>query len=251
MVPVGHEQFAGWRCANAHARPGVGLRQCRSHGENITSLSASTTYYYQAVAENSLGTTSGTIFSFATTPAPYFKWSPERLERCARATTGNTSTLSVTPWYGFTGAVSLSCAITPTAASDPPTCSVPTTVTISGATAQTATLTVNTTAATAMNQPASLPWRGAGGALLACVALLFVPLRRRSWLAMVAWAALFAATAGMGCGGEAAQLVEAVVAAEAEVEEERTPGRQLEPTLTIKGVSGGMTETGTVALTVQ
>ena len=220
---------------------------------NITSLSASTTYYYQAVAENSLGTTSGAIFSFATTPAPYFQMvTGAPLSVAPGATTGNTSTLSVTPWYGFTGAVSLSCAITPTAASDPPTCSVPTAVTISGTTAQTATLTVNTTAATAMNQPASLPWRGAGGALLACVALLFVPLRRRSWLAIVAWAALFAATAGMGCGGGSSTVGGGGSGGEAEVEEERTPGRQPGTyTVTITGVSGGMTETGTVALTVQ
>jgi len=214
---------------------------------NITTLSASTTYYYQAVAQNSLGTTSGAIFSFSTEPSPYFQMvTGAPLNVAPGATTGNTSTISVTPWYGFTGAVSLSCAITPTAASDPPTCSVPTTVMINGTTAQPATLTVNTTAATGMNQPASAPWRGAAGAVLACVVLLFTPMRRRNWLALMAWVALFAATAGMGCGGGAS--TGGGGGGGGGTNFGTTAGTY---TVTITGVSGGMTETGTVALTVQ
>jgi sugar lactone lactonase YvrE len=213
---------------------------------NITNLSASTTYYYQVVAQNSLGTTNGAIFSFATDPAPYFQMvTGAPMSVAPGAATGNTSTISVTPWYGFTGAVSLSCAITPAAASDPPTCSVPATVTVTNENPQNATLTVNTTAATtAMNQRLRIPWSGVGGALLACVLLLFVPLRRRNWLALMAWAALFAAMAGMGCGGGSGSG--------------GGGGGQKDPgttagiyTVTITGVSGGLTETGTVALTVQ
>jgi hypothetical protein len=213
---------------------------------NITTLSASTMYYYQAVAQNGLGTTSGAIFSFATDPASYFQMvTGAPMSVVPGATTGNTSTVSVTPWYGFTGAVSLSCAITPTAASDPPTCSVPATVTISGTTAQSATLTVNTTAATAMNQTDGLPWRGMGGAVLACVALLFMPLRRRSWLALFAWVALFAAAAGMGCGGGSST---GGGGGGGGTNSGTTAGTY---TVTITGVSDAMTETGTVALTVQ
>jgi sugar lactone lactonase YvrE len=224
---------------------------------SISGLAPSTTYYYQAVAQNSLGTTSGAIFSFSTDPAPYFQMvTGAPMSVAPGATSGNTSTVSVTPWYGFTGAVSLSCAITPTAASDPPTCSAPATVMVSGTTAQTATLMVSTTApTTAANQHLRMPWQGAAkgatGAALACVALLFVPWRRRtwlatgrSWLALLAWLALFAAMAGMGCGGGSATG--------------GGGGGQTNPgttagtyTVTITGVSGGMTETGTVALTVQ
>jgi sugar lactone lactonase YvrE len=213
----------------------------------IQGLSASTTYYYQAVAQNSLGTTSGAIFSFATDPAPYFQMvTGAPMSVAPGAATGNTSTISVTPWYGFTGAVSLSCTITPTAASDPPTCSVPATVTISGATAQTATLTVTTTAASAMNNPIRILWPGAGGAVLACVLLVFVPLRRRSWLALMAWVALFAAMAGMGCGGGGS------TGGGGGGGGQKDPGTTAGTyTVTITGVSGGMTETGTVALTVQ
>ncbi len=214
----------------------------------IQGLSASTTYYYQAVAQNSVGTTSGAIFSFTTTPAPYFSvLTGAPLNVAPGATTGNTSTISVTPWYGFTGAVSLSCAITPTAANDPPTCSVPASVTISGETAQTATLMVNTTAASAMNQRLRMPWSSAGGAVLACVALLFVPVRRRSWLALMAWLVLFATVAGMGCGG-GGNAGGGGGGGGGQTNPGTTAGTY---TVTITGVSGGMTETGTVALTVQ
>ena len=229
---------------------------------SVSGLAPSTTYYYQAVAQNSLGTTSGAIFSFVTDPAPYFQMvTGAPLSVAPGATSGNTSTVSVTPWYGFTGAVSLSCAITPTAASDPPMCSVPASVTISGSSAQSATLMVSTTAPTsAMNRPLRMPGRGttkeAIGAVLACVVLLFVPLRKRKWLTqgrtgltrslliLIAGMALFAAMAGMGCGGGG----NAGGGGGGQSNPGTTPGTY---TVTITGISSGMTETGTVALTVQ
>ena len=208
----------------------------------ISALSANTAYYYQAVAENSSGTASGAILSFTTTPTAYFSLLPGApISVAPGATSGNTSTFSVSPWYGFTGTVSLSCAITPAAASDPPTCSVPATVTISGTTAQTFTLTVNTTAASAMNQPLRLPWPGEGGAVLACLALWFLPARRRRWLAMLSGVVLLCAVAGMGCGGSGS-------AGGGQTNSGTAPGTY---TVTVTAVSGTMTQKGTVALTVQ
>jgi sugar lactone lactonase YvrE len=233
---------------------------------SISSLAPSTTYHYQAVAQNSLGTTSGAIFSFVTDPAPYFQMvTGAPLSIAPGATSGNTSTISVTPWYGFIGAVTLSCAITPTAASDPPTCSVPASVTISSASAQTATLMVGTTAPTsAMNRPLRMPWqgsaRGAAGTVLACVALLFLPIRNRGWLPkrrnsptrslliLIVGMALFAAMAGMGCGGGGNAGGGGGGGGGGQTNPGTTPGTY---TVTITGVSSGMTETGTVALTVQ
>jgi len=61
-----------------------------------------------------------------------------------------TSTISVTPSGGFTGAVALTCAVTgPAGATSIPTCSLtPPSVTIAGTAASTSTLTVTTTATT-------------------------------------------------------------------------------------------------------
>jgi hypothetical protein len=119
----------------------------------------------------------------------------------AGATSGNTSTISVTPANGFTGAVALTCAVaSPTGANKPATCSIsPASVTISGTTPQTAALTV-TTSATALNEPLKLFWPSTGGAVLA---LLFfgIPKRRRNWLAMLGLLVLFISGVAIGCGG--------------------------------------------------
>jgi hypothetical protein len=118
------------------------------------------------------------------------------------AMTGNTSTITITPSYAFTGTVSLSCAIALTAASDPATCSVSAPPAITGSAAVTATLTVNTTAATtALNQTKKLFWPSAGGAALALVLFFGIPKRRRNWLAMLGLLVFFVTVAGMGCGG--------------------------------------------------
>jgi hypothetical protein len=99
--------------------------------------------------------------------------------------------------------------------------------------------------------PSSGAAKGATGAVLACVALLFVPFRKRSWLAarrslliLMTGMALFAAMAGVGCGGGG----NAGGGGGGQSNPGTTPGTY---TVTITGVSSGMTETGTVALTVQ
>ena len=119
------------------------------------------------------------------------------------ATTGNTSTITVTPSNGFMGTVNLSCVVAgPAGANAPATCSLsPTSVSISGSTAQTATLTIATTAATAMNEPEKLFWPSTGGAVLALVFLFGIPKRRRNWLAMIGLLVFFVSLAATGCGG--------------------------------------------------
>jgi hypothetical protein len=120
------------------------------------------------------------------------------------AITGNTSVVTVTPAGGFTGAVAMTCAITslPSGASDLPTCSLAaSSVTITGATAQTDVLTVSTTpATTALNKPAKPFWQPAGGAVLALLAFFGVPARRRKWLSMVGLLIVFVSVAAIGCG---------------------------------------------------
>jgi hypothetical protein len=180
------------------------------------------------------------------------------------ATTGNTSTITVTPSGGFTGTVSLSCAISPTAASDPATCSLSlASVAISGAT-QTSTLTVSTTAATtcsSMVDPGSFggkhpgaPWYVAGSTTLACLLLFGIPARQRSWRIMLGMLALLVAltsgvcacggggSAGGGGGGGGGGGNNCTS------NSGTTAGTY---TITITGASGTITATNTVTLTVQ
>lgn len=102
----------------------------------------------------------------------------------AGATTGNSSTVTVTPSGGFTGAVTLTASITagPAAAHDPPALSFGTTspVNISGTTAGTATMTVSTTASTSsctarVESGPRAPWFAGGSAALAFVLLFGIP----------------------------------------------------------------------------
>jgi hypothetical protein len=165
----------------------------------------------------------------------------------AGATTGNTGTISVTGTNGFSGVVNLTCSVTTklTVVSDMPTCSLnPTSVTISGAGAQTSTLTVNTTAtSSAENQQRNLFWPSASGTTFAFV-LLFV--RPRKWknrfvliglLLLFVSAGLIACGGGTGAGGGGGGSTGT------------TPGAY---TITVTGTSGSVSATvGVVALTVQ
>lgn len=169
------------------------------------------------------------------------------------ATTGNTSTVTVTPTGGFTGNVSLSAAITsePTGAVNPPTLSFGSTTpaVISGANAATATLTISTTGATgcsstsSMRRPATA-WYGAGGAALACVLLFGIPARRRCWRTMLGMLLLLLALTGgvLACGGSPGGTC--IFAGPADT----SAGTYV---ITVTGTSGTATGTGTVTLTVQ
>ncbi len=212
----------------------------------ISGLSDGTTYFYQLVAQNSVGITSGSIESFATPDLPHFSvFTGAGVSVTPGATTGNTSTITVAPFAGFTGTVGLSCSITPAAASDPPTCSVPASITISGTTAETVSLTVNTTAATALNKPLRLFWPSAGGAVLACILLFGIPARRRKWRTLPGLLMLLIALTGgvLSCGGSNASGGGGAGG------NPGTPAGSY--TITVAGISGSTTATGTVALSVQ
>lgn len=179
----------------------------------------------------------------------------------AGATIGNTSTITLTPANGFTGSVALTAAVTssPTGAVNLPTLSfgATTPVSITSTAAGTATLTISTTAASttscsAMNQThPPIPWKAGGGAALACLLLFGIPARRRKLRGLLGMLVLLGAFAGaaMGCGGGGgasnggggSSCTPQTVAG-------TTSGAYI---ITVTATSGAITQTGTVALTVQ
>ena len=121
------------------------------------------------------------------------------------ATTGNISTITLTPSGGFIGSVTLTAAIAggpSNASGDEPQLSFGSTspVTLSKAGSATATLTVSTTAASSAALDRRMrPWPGSGVAL-ACIVLCGLFVRRRRWPAVLGLL-LFAALVACGVSG--------------------------------------------------
>ena len=230
--------------SGASQTPSVDLGSSTAAGPvtaSISGLSASTTFYFQAVAESSAGTTVGVIESFTTTAPPNFSIAGTSITVSPGATSGNSAAITLTPLFGFTGAVNLSCAITPAAASDPPACSLqPASVTISGTASQTATLIVSTTAATALNKPSPLFWPSAGGAVAACILWFGIPGRRKLRTTLGMLALLLALAGGVfACGGSSGGVPS-------------NPGTTAGTyTINVTGISGSTAATDQVTLTIQ
>jgi sugar lactone lactonase YvrE len=214
---------------------------------NLAGLSPTTLYYYQLVAQNSVGTTKGAIDSFTTIGAPYITLSGTALTVAPGASTGNTSTIDIVPWNGFTGSVTLTCQVTTAIANDtdPPTCALqPASVTITNANGVQSTLTVNTTAPVAFNR-APLLWPTAGGAMLACLLLFVSPAKSRRRTPLLILFLVCLASAAIGCssassGGGGTTNPPPIPGT--------TPGAY---SITVSGSSGSSTISTTIPLTVQ
>jgi N-acetylneuraminic acid mutarotase len=166
------------------------------------------------------------------------------------ATAGNTSTITITPSGGFTGAVGLTVAVTasPAGAQDMPVSSFGSTspIEITGSGAGTATLTVSTIAASSgtLTYPARPGGRGVipAATALACLLLFGVPARRR-WRTTLGLAALFA-TLAIGVTACGSTITRNTISGDAGT----TPGTY---TLTVTGISGATAQSSTIELTVQ
>jgi hypothetical protein len=125
----------------------------------------------------------------------------------AGATTGNTTTITLTPAGGFTGQVNLSGSVSTAIVNpvDPPTCTIASSMTISGAGPATATLTVATTAASsgALSLPPKFFFLGGGGIVLVMLVFLRMPARRHRWspaFCLLALALVIVGFVSGGCG---------------------------------------------------
>ena len=178
------------------------------------------------------------------------------------ATTGNTSTITISPTGGFAGAVSLAAQIVsaPAGAKNLPALSFGQTspVALDSSTAS-AVLTISTTAgstttaSSARREPGPgesvrgrTNWLASGSTALACILLIGVP-RRRRWRALFAMVALFFVLAGgmIACSGSLAATGTGSGAAQSAG---TTPGIY---TITVTGTSGATTATTNMALKVE
>ncbi len=180
---------------------------------NVGNVSVQVTYYGDAIyAPATVTLTVPDAFPFTVGATPVNIAAPG-------ATTGNISTVTLTPVNGFTGTVYLSCALTtsPSGAADPPACTVPPSVSIPGTIAVTATMTINSTAvgSAALVQPfprgplplgplPNMPGWLAACAAMALAALLLLGIRgqsRRLWR-LASFLFLLAVLASIvACGG--------------------------------------------------
>jgi hypothetical protein len=123
------------------------------------------------------------------------------------------ATVAIVPGNGFTGTVSLACSVTgPAGAIDLPSCSVPSSASITSNASINVAVSIPTTASVAANHLLVRPSPGStllnsGGAILACAFLLVGNLsrRRRSLLLSFVALAFALSLAGLsGCGGSSA-----------------------------------------------
>ena len=181
------------------------------------------------------------------TPPPSFAMSSSPLTAIQAGGT-TTSTITITPSGGFTGAVSLACSVTssPTGAQNAPTCAIDQSASIAGTQPATATLTIKTTTTSTTNARSQfLRTFTFGGETLAAAVLLFLlPISRRRLQSLLGILVLvFLLTALGGCGGTTKPTTTGNGGSTG-----TTPGNY---TITVTGTSGTSTANATVNFTVQ
>jgi hypothetical protein len=151
-----------------------------------------------------------------------------------------TDTITIRPAGGFTGTVQLSCAVaaSATATAAAPTCSVPSTASITGGSVVTALLSVNTIASSAKLAPddGGMVAKRAGSIALGCVLMFMIP-RRRKWMVLGLFILALGSLGITGCAGGGSQS--------------GTTGTTGGYNVTVTAISGSITNTAQVQVTVQ
>jgi len=210
-------------------------------------IAVSTSETINAIAiSNTMGTSNSTSAAYVIQGGPtqpaQFALSGTAISIASGAS--GTSTITVTPSGGFTGTVSLACAIasSPAQAVDMPTCSMSQPTAISGSQAVTATLTVNTTGASASLHRNRMLLYG-GETVLAAVFVFWLPTRRRKWQALLGLLVFAILTVGVnGCSSTGGKI------STGKTGSGTTSGAY---TVTVTGTSGSLQATTAVTLTVQ
>lgn len=199
-----------------------------------------------AAAGGSVGGT-GSTGSFTLAASPTM----QSVTPVANTATNNSWTVTAASADGFGGTVVLSCGVTP-ATSDPPACSVsPASLTLTSGGTGKATITVtsegpysNCLTSSASERPQGLTGDGLGGAALAGMLLLVLPVRRRRVMRGVSLVCLLGAGLGMmsGCSSATTRTACSNVTTAG-----TTAGTY---TVTVTGISGNLSATAPVTLTV-
>jgi subtilase family serine protease len=192
---------------------------------------------------------------FTATPAYSISSNPGTVSIASAGASGS-STISVATMSGFTGTVSLSCALYPTTAQA--TCSIPASVALDGSsTPVTATLTVNSTAAHAVSNASAKArstsrsgWMGlSSGLLVAGILMAGVPRRRRGWMGLLGVFFCVLLVSGIGCGGGSTPVSNSGGNSGGGTTTPGTPAGSY--TVVVTGSSGNISHGASVAVTVQ
>lgn len=249
-IPAGNVVFTVGSATETAALNGSGIATWTGTAPaTVGTLAISAQYQGQTdFSPSTSNTLDETIYQAAT---PTFELAATGVTLTAGATTGNTSTITITPNEGFTGAVTMTATIadSPIGATNLPSLSFASngSVNVGGSGPATTTLTIATTANSSASAAADRNGShlfASGGAILACLLLFGIPVRRRRyWQSFLGAVVLFAALASgaVGCSS-------GFVMGKSSTGTGTTPGAYL---ITVKGAAGSTTASTTISLTVQ